>query len=75
MADTGIKFGTTYSRLGEVIGPLEFAQHTEAMGYDSLWVPDVLLWPSLEPFTFLSAAAARTSQPNLSRHRGRCASI
>ena len=47
MADTGIKFGTTYSRLGEVIGPLEFAQRTEAMGYDSLWVPDVLLWPSL----------------------------
>ena len=60
MAEDDIKFGTVYSGLDRVIEPLVFAQRSEAMGFDSLWVTEVLLRGSLDPFTFLSAAAART---------------
>ena len=32
VAGTGIKFGATYSHLGDVIGPLEFAEESEGVG-------------------------------------------
>ncbi|MEE9248436.1 MAG: LLM class flavin-dependent oxidoreductase, partial [Dehalococcoidia bacterium] len=60
-----ISFGTTYGRVDGATDPLVFAERSEALGFDSVWAPDVVHWPSPDPLIFLAAAAARTRRVSL----------
>ncbi|MEE9324340.1 MAG: LLM class flavin-dependent oxidoreductase [Dehalococcoidia bacterium] len=62
---TQIKFGAIYSGFEHVMGPLEFAEKAEALGYDSFWVTDYIMLPRLEAFVLLSAVASRTRRIKL----------
>ena len=57
-----VQFGVQYNgiSMGGVIGPLEFARRTEALGYRSFFVPELETLPTLDPFILLSAVAQHT---------------
>ena len=46
--------------LPEDVNAVEYAVKAEEWGYDSFWVPEVLLSPDMDPLVLLGAAAART---------------
>ena len=64
-ATSDISFGATYGRVDGAIDPLVFVEQCEALGFDSIWTPDVFHWPSPDPLIFLAGAAARTSRVSL----------
>ena len=55
-----LTLGVLYYGLDDVVGPLEFAQWAEEMGFDYLWVSDMLLQHTLDALSLLSAVAAKT---------------
>lgn len=63
-----IRFGFTAGpeTAPEVLGPL--VDDLERLGFDSLWIPEVLLQPTLDPLVALSFAAARTTRLKLGTH-------
>ena len=58
---TKVKFGPIYTRIEDIMGPVELAEKAESWGYDSFWVPDYVLKPRLDALIVLGAAAQRTS--------------
>ena len=56
-----VKFGPIYTRIEDLMGPVELAEKSESWGYDSFWVPDYILKPRLDALIVLGAAAQRTS--------------
>ena len=40
---TKVKFGPIYTRIEDIMGPVELAEKAESWGYDSFWVPDYVL--------------------------------
>jgi alkanesulfonate monooxygenase len=44
----------------EDVNPVDFAVKVEQWGYDSFWVPEILLSPDMDPLVLLGAVAART---------------
>ena len=62
-----IDFGVQYNgiSMAQTIGPIDFAQRMERLGYRSYFVPDLLTLPALEPFILLSAVAQRTERMRL----------
>ncbi|MDG2305037.1 MAG: LLM class flavin-dependent oxidoreductase [Candidatus Binatia bacterium] len=63
-----IRFGFTIGpeTTPEVLGPL--VDDLERHGFDSLWVPEVLLQPTLDPMVALAFAAGRTEKLKLGTH-------
>lgn len=64
-------------RIGVAAGPgvardpvalFELVDTLEDLGYDSLWVPDVVTTPTLDPIAALAAAAGRRSRLKLGTH-------
>lgn len=64
-------------RIGVAAGPgvardpvalFELVDTLEDLGYDSLWVPDVVTAPTLDPIAALAAAAGRRSKLKLGTH-------
>ena len=64
-------------RIGVAAGPgvatdpdalFELVDTLEDLGYDSLWVPDIVTTPTLDPITALAAAAGRRSKLKLGTH-------
>lgn len=64
MTDRALTFGILAGHAGDPIGTAELA---EALGLDSVWVGDHLLWyvPSPDPAVVLGAVAARTTSVRL----------
>lgn len=63
-----IRFGFT---IGPEVAPQQLAplvDDLERLRFDSLWVPEVLLAPTLDPVAVLAFAAARTSRLKLGSH-------
>ena len=58
---TKVKFGPIYTRVEDLMGPVELAEKSESWGYDSFWVPDYILKPRLDALIILAAVAQRTS--------------
>ena len=56
---TKVKFGPIYTRIEDLMGPVELAEKAESWGYDSFWVPDYILKPRLDALIVLGAAAQR----------------
>jgi len=46
--------------MSEDVNPVDFAVQTEQWGYDSFWVPEIMLSPEMDPLVLLGAVAART---------------
>lgn len=63
-----IRFGFTAGNetSPDALGPL--VDDLERLGFDSLWIPEVLLQPTLDPLVALSFAAGRTSKLKLGSH-------
>jgi probable F420-dependent oxidoreductase len=64
-------------RIGVAAGPASVADHVafldlvdtlDDLGYDSLWVPDVVTTPSFDPVTALAVAAGRRARLKLGTH-------
>ena len=55
-----IRFGPVCLGMPDTVNPVDFAVKVEQWGYDSFWVPEILLSPEMEPLVLLSAVAART---------------
>ena len=62
-----IQFGVLYESLamGDLLGPVEFAEIAETWGYDCFWVPEILTMPVMDPMVVLGAVAQRTTQIRL----------
>ena len=62
-----ILFGVQYNgvSMSSVIGPLDFARMTEALGFRSFFVPELETLPTLDPFILLSAVAQHTERMRL----------
>lgn len=61
-----IQFGVQYNEaMADVIGPMEFAEQMEALGYRSYFVPDIETLPALDAFVILAGAAQRTRHMRL----------
>ena len=60
-------FGVQYNgaSMASVIGPLDFAERTEALGYRSFFVPELETLPTLDAFTLLASVAQRTTHMRL----------
>ena len=60
-------FGIQYNgaSMASVIGPLEFAERTEALGYRSYFVPELETLPTLDAFILLASVAQRTTHMRL----------
>ena len=60
-------FGVQYNgaSMASVIGPLDFAERTEALGYRSYFVPELETLPTLDAFTLLASVAQRTQHMRL----------
>lgn len=60
-------FGVQYNgaSMASVIGPLDFAERTEALGYRSFFVPELETLPTLDAFALLASAAQRTRHMRL----------
>lgn len=58
------RFGVQYNgvSMSSIMAPVPFAEHAEASGYDSVFVPDLETLPSLDPLVLLSAMSQRTSR-------------
>ncbi len=64
-------------RIGVAAGPgvatdpaalFELVDTLEELGYDSLWVPDIVTTPTLDPIAALAAAAGRRSKLKIGTH-------
>lgn len=62
-------------RFGYTIGPetrpsdvLPLADDLERLGFDSVWIPETLFQPTLDPIVALTAVAARTEKLKLGSH-------
>ena len=62
---TKVKFGPIYTRIEDLMGPVELAEKSESWGYDSFWVPDYVLKPRMDALIVLGAAAQRTTNIQL----------
>ena len=51
--------------MSAVIGPLDFARKTEALGFRSFFVPELETLPTLDPFILLAAVAQHTERMRL----------
>ena len=63
-----VRFGFT---IGPETGPAELpgiVDDLERLGFDSLWIPEVLLQPTLDPIVALTFAAARTTKLKIGSH-------
>ena len=60
-----IKFGLVYTGMEKFMPPFELAEKAEGWGYDSFWVPDVLIAPRIESMIALATAARNTSRIKL----------
>lgn len=63
-----IRFGYT---IGPEVTPAAFSDLVDALedlGFDSVWVPEVLLAPTLDPAVALAHAAARTTRLKIGTH-------
>ncbi len=60
-------FGVQYNgaSMASVIGPLDFAERMEALGYRSFFVPELETLPTLDAFTLLASVAQRTTHMRL----------
>lgn len=63
-----VRFGYTMGPevTAEALGPL--VDDLERLGFDSLWVPEAWLTPTLDPIVALTFAAARTTKLKLGSH-------
>lgn len=62
----GVAAGAGVAR--EPAALFELVDTLEDLGYDSLWVPDVVTTPTLDPIAALAAAAGRRSKLKLGTH-------
>ena len=62
-----VEFGVQYNGISMAasVGPLEFAQRAEALGYRSYFVPELETLPTLDPFILLAAVAQHTERLRL----------
>ena len=62
-----IEFGVQYNgaSMAATVGPIEFAEWTERLGFRSYFAPDLLTLPTLDPFALLAAVAVRTERMRL----------
>ena len=51
--------------MGSAIGPLDFAERAEALGYRSYFVPELETLPTLDPFILLASVAQHTRHMRL----------
>ena len=60
-------FGVQYNgaSMASVIGPLDFAERMEGLGYRSYFVPELETLPTLDAFTLLASVAQRTTRMRL----------
>ena len=62
-----VAFGVQYNgaSMASVIGPLDFAERMEALGYRSYFVPELETLPTLDAFILLASVAQRTRHMRL----------
>ena len=62
-----VTFGVQYNgiSMASVVGPLDFAERTEMLGYRSYFVPELETLPALDPFVLLASVAQRTRRMRL----------
>ncbi len=62
-----VAFGVQYNgiSMASVIGPLEFAEQAETLGYRSYFAPELETLPALDPFILLASVAQRTRRMRL----------
>lgn len=63
-----IRFGYTIGPDQTTDGLADLVDNLERLGFDSLWVPEAFLVPTLDPIVALTFAAARTSHLKIGSH-------